>query len=133
MSTYPIIVSPLYIALSGLLVLALAALVVRGRFKFRVGVGDGGHPELERIIRVHANAVEYLPMSLLLLVALELTGGAAWLIHLLGSALFFGRLLHVWGLGHSSGPSKPRQLGILLNWIVLLVTAVLILWRMLLP
>lgn len=129
--SYPLVVSPLYIALCGLLVLVLAILVVRARLKFRVGVGAGGHPELERIIRVHGNAVEYIPISLLLIVSLEVTGGAAWLIHLMGSMLFAGRLLHVWGLGHSAGPSKPRQLGILLNWLVILISSCLVLWRLL--
>lgn len=131
--TYPLIVSPLYIALCGLLILVLAIQVVRSRLKHRVGVGAGGHPELERVVRVHGNATEYVPISLLLLVALELTGGASWLIHTFGCSLFVGRLLHVWGLGHSAGPSKPRQLGILINWLMMLGTSVLILWRLLLP
>ncbi|MBB3168772.1 MAPEG family protein [Simiduia aestuariiviva] len=129
--SYPLIVSPLYIALCGLLILVLAIQVVRHRLKHRVGVGAGGHPELERVIRVHGNATEYVPMSLLLLMALEATGGAAWLIHAFGCSLFIARLLHLFGLGSSAGPSKPRQLGILINWLMMLGCAVLILWRML--
>ncbi|UTA46593.1 MAPEG family protein [Simiduia sp. 21SJ11W-1] len=128
--SYPLLVSPLYIALCGLLILVLAAMVVRYRLKHRVGVGAGGHPELERVIRVHGNATEYVPISLLLLVALEVTGGADWLIHLFGCSLFVARLLHVWGLGSSAGPSKPRQLGILINWLMMLGCSVLILWRL---
>lgn len=130
---YPLVVSPLYIALCGLLILVLAMMVVRARLKYKIGIGAGGHADLERIIRVHANAVEYVPMTLLLIVALEVTGGAAWLIHSAGSALFIARLLHLWGLGHSAGPSKARQLGIAINWLVIMITAILILWKLLLP
>lgn len=131
--TFPVVVTPLYVALCGLLIFALAALVVRLRLKYRVGIGAGGHAELDRMIRVHANAVEYVPISLLLIFCLEAVGAAWWVIHLLGCTLFLSRLLHALGLGAFAGVSKPRQLGILLNWMVMVGASILILWKLLLP
>ncbi|MEN9842262.1 MAG: hypothetical protein RLZZ612_91 [Pseudomonadota bacterium] len=49
----------------------------------RVAVGDGGHPELLRAMRVHANFAEYVPLSLgLILVtsALELLRRTLWVM-----------------------------------------------------
>ncbi len=60
-----------------LLLLVLAARVSAGRRRFRVGLGDGGNAELQRAIRVHANAVEWaLPVLVLYLVVQRLAGGS---------------------------------------------------------
>ena len=63
----PAPISATYAALCGLLLLALAALVVRARWKYRTGLGVGTEPGMERAVRVHANFVEYVPLALLLL------------------------------------------------------------------
>ena len=60
----------LYAALCTLLVLALAGRVMAYRLTHKVGLGDGGHGDLQRRIRAHANAVEYLPLALLLMVTM---------------------------------------------------------------
>ena len=45
-------------------------------------------------MRGHANAIETIPMALILLLLLALLGVPAWAIHLLGIALTVGRVLH---------------------------------------
>lgn len=69
----PFAVTPLYAALLGLLLLGLSLVVVRLRRKHRVPTGDGGHADLARAIRVQANFVEYVPLTLLLLFMLEMS------------------------------------------------------------
>ena len=114
----------LYAGLSGLLMLALAAMVVRERWRARVGHGDGGDPRLARAIAVHRNAVEYVPLALVLLLVAELNLlGEAWL-HLAGGALLVGRMLHAIGLWHASGTSPGRLYGTLLTWLVIAALAV---------
>jgi hypothetical protein len=101
----------LYAALCSLLVLALAGRVMAYRLTHKVGLGDGGHSELQRRIRVHANAVEYLPLALLLLGGMELNGyDDAW-IHGFGATLLASRLLHAWGLSRHHGTSFGRFAG----------------------
>jgi len=119
----------LYAAISLLLVLVLAYRVVRVRLASRTGLGAGGSVVLEQRIRAHGNAVEYLPMGLLGLLLLELTGHAAWLVHALGATLVLARMLHAWGLSVSAGTSPGRFLGTVLTWLVFVAMAVLMVWR----
>lgn len=119
----------IYLALALLLVLLLAARVSWLRTLRKVPLGDGGLPELAKAIRAHANAVEYLPLGLLGLAVLEWDQLAPSTLHLLGTGLLAGRVLHAWGLSRHRGPSFGRAAGTLLTWLVMLAMALLLLWR----
>jgi hypothetical protein len=125
-------ITGIYIALAVLLMLLLAARVVWLRNTRKIALGDGGLPELERAIRAHANAEEYLPLALLLLLVIELDQVRPDLVHGFGIVLLVARALHAWGLSRSSGRSFGRAVGIVLTWLVMLVMAALVLWRHLL-
>ncbi|HMA98125.1 MAG TPA: MAPEG family protein [Wenzhouxiangella sp.] len=115
-----------YAGLSGLLLLALSFQVVSLRRRFQVGLGTGDQPELERVIRVHANFCEHVPLALLILLTLELSQSLpALVVHALGLALIAGRVLHAWGLSHNAGVSKGRFIGTLLTWLMILVGSLL--------
>ena len=118
-----------YAGLNGLIALVLAALVVRQRGKTKTGIGTGGHPVLERAIRVHGNFIEYVPLILILLLLLELGGLAPLWVHLMGIALTLGRILHAWGLSTDPGESFGRAAGTTLTWLTLLVAAALCIIR----
>lgn len=91
-------ISSIYAAIAALLIVWLSLRVVKLRREKKVRFGDGGEPELQVAIRAQGNATEYVPISLILLVFLEL-GGAHWaLIHAAGGAILVGRLLHARGL-----------------------------------
>lgn len=119
------VISSFYIGINVLLIFVLAMYVVVLRMRHKVGIGDGGVPEMLRAIRVHANALEYVPLALLMILVLELMGVAASHLHGLGLALTLGRLLHAWGLARSSGTSPGRFIGTLCTWGVFLYAAVL--------
>ncbi len=125
-------ITAFYAALGALLVVLLAFRVVRQRLHARVGVGVGSDPVLERRVRIHANAVENLPLALLLLLLLELLLFQPWLLHLFGAGLLLGRILHAWGLSTSAGTSPSRFSGALLTWLIMVVMAMLLLWQVLL-
>jgi uncharacterized membrane protein YecN with MAPEG domain len=113
----------LYAGLCALLVLFLAARVVRWRMSHRIGLGDGGDTELLRRVRAHGNAVEYLPLCLILLGGMELNGYPAPLIHGFGIALVLSRVAHAFGLSRSSGVSAGRFAGTLVTWLLMLAMA----------
>lgn len=114
----------LYAALNAVIILALALLVVRARRRHKVQLGDGGNPELLRAQRAHGNAIEYVPLILILLLTLAGLKASLVVVHVIGGLLTFGRLLHAIGLSRSSGVSIGRAGGILLTWTALLLAIV---------
>ncbi len=105
-------ITSIYASLSALLIVRLTLLVIKLRRKNRISVGDGGNEELQLAIRTHANAVEYIPITLLLLLMLELTGAPKILIHVLGSTLLIGRIIHAMGLPEKNIGNADNYLSI---------------------
>lgn len=121
-------ITALYAGLSGLMVIALAWLVVRQRRTKRVGVGTGGDARLERAIRAHGNFAEYVPLALLLLLVAEIGGASATWLHANGASLVVARCLHAFGLSRGSGVSFGRFWGTAITWLVILFLALGNLW-----
>ncbi len=116
-------ITSIYASLSALLIVKLALSVIKLRRKNRVSVGDGGNEPLQLAIRAHANAVEWIPITLLLLLTLELNGAPTILIHILGATLLIGRILHAMGL--PANDLKKRVLGMRITIYLLIGLAVL--------
>lgn len=124
-----LLISGFYIALTALLLLALAYMVVRLRLKHKIGLLDGGEKTIAVAMRAQANALETaLPVLLLLMVA-ELNGAYAAFLHVCGIGFLLSRVLHAWGFVQASGGMHfGRYYGTLLTWIVLLALIVRVLW-----
>jgi uncharacterized membrane protein YecN with MAPEG domain len=121
-------ISGLYSALLTILVIVLTFAVIRQRQKLHVGLGDGGHESLTRAMRAHGNAIETIPLSLLLLIILEVNQASATSLHIFGSLLFIGRLLHAWGLSQKSGTSFGRFYGMVITLLVQTALVMANLW-----
>lgn len=105
------IVTPIYTALLALIFLVLSRRVISTRRKARVSVGDGGNAELTRAIAVHNNFAQYVPLTLLLLVFMELQHAPAWLLHAMGVSLVLARLVHAFGVSRVPENFRLRTLG----------------------
>lgn len=125
-------ITGIYAALAALLVIFLSVRVILRRQSTRIGIGDGGDHELCKRIRVHANAVEYLSIGLILLLLVEMNQTQSWLVHVFGIVLLVGRVLHAFGMSRSSSASPGRIFGMLLTLVVIVAMAVLLLWQALL-
>jgi len=125
-------ITSLYAALCALLLIVLTVSVVARRRALRIGIGAGNDVTLECRIRAHGNAIETVPIGLLLLLLLEAGGLAGLWLHAAGATLLLGRVLHAWGLSGKPGVSFGRFHGMLLTVLALLVMAVTLLLRVLL-
>ena len=89
----------------------LSFAVIRLRRKNKVGLGSGGHEDLERAIRAQGNFAEYVPFGIILIACLELNGAPWWLVALPGLALIIGRLIHAKGINVPPPDFSKRILG----------------------
>ncbi len=127
MSLFPI--TSIYAGLCGLLLLVLAYRVVKVRREARIGIGVADNRLLERRVRIHANATEYVPIALILLALVEAGGISAVYVHAAGAGLVIARLLHAWGMSTSAGHSVGRFYGVLVTWLVILGLSLTLLIR----
>ena len=116
----------LYAGLCGLLFIWLSWKVIVERQRTKVGLGDGGDPDLQRAIRVHANFIEYTPLALVLLALVDVMSAHDWLVHAFGIALVLSRVLHAQGLGSTAGYSRGRYFGTLGTWLVIVGLSLLL-------
>ncbi len=125
----PVAITALYAAILALIVIALAVNVTVHRAKLKIPIGDGGNPQMLRVIRLHGNAVEYVPFGVLLMGLYELDSGAHAALHIAGVALVAGRLLQLWGMWSTVEPTFGRVVGQSLTWLAIAGLAVVNLWQ----
>ena len=116
-----------YAALGAIILALLSLNVGRTRGSSGILIGDGGHAGLLGATRAHGNAVEYLPIGLILMLGLELEHGSIILLHAIGIVLIGSRMLHAAGLLRSTGSSTPRLVGYLATILAILAAAVALL------
>ncbi len=120
---------PFYASLLVLLFIFLSVRVVRVRRSLQVSIGDAGDKRLLRAMRVQANFAEYVPIALLLLLALELQVFYPWALHLLGAILLVGRLLHAYGVSQAREQLGFRISGMACTFAVMLLAAAILIYR----
>jgi len=89
----------------------LSFAVIGLRRKNKVGLGSGGHEDLERAIRAQGNFAEYVPFGIILIACIELNGAPWWLVALPGITLIIGRLIHAVGINQPPPDFSKRVLG----------------------
>jgi len=115
-------ITPIYGSLLALIVVILAYRVTIFRQKEKIGLGDElGSSAMKGAVRAHGNAVENIPVGMVLLLILELNSLTPWLLHFFGLMLVISRVMHAWGISASSGSSKARFYGTLFTWLTLIL------------
>jgi len=119
-------VVPFYAGIFALIYIFLSIRVIALRYEKRVSLGSGGDPALERAIRTHANFIEYVPLALILLIAMEMQHSSRYLLHLLCLLLLIGRICHFLGLSRDNTANPLRGAGVTLTVLVLVVAAIIL-------
>lgn len=115
--------SVIYASLSAILIVWLSLNVIRKRRKYQVSIGDGGNEDLMSSMAAQSNAIEYIPIALLLLFALEFNNANSLIVHLSGLALISGRIIHAKGILSSN--LKTRVLGMQITIYTIIGLAVI--------
>ena len=97
-------------------ILALVALwlmvrvsIVRGQEK--VSIGDSGNERLIRAMRGQANFVENVPLVLIMMMLMALSGTPIYVIHAMGAVFTLGRISHAWHFTRDDAPAWQRAFG----------------------
>jgi hypothetical protein len=123
MKAHAMPITSFYAALLALLFVALSVRTLRLRRHLRIAIGDAGNPQMLRAMRVHSNFAEYVPLSLIMLLLLEMQGPAAWLVHGLGLCLLCGRISHAYGVSQPKETFRFRIAGMALTFATLVAAA----------
>ena len=117
-------VTPIYIAILGLLFIPFTMRVALYRVKTKISLGDGDDPEMVRRMRGQANFVETVPIALVLLLAMELLGASNEWLHALGFALVLSRTVHYLGVTEVAPMAiQLRFVGILATLLTIVISS----------
>ncbi|MBT8078955.1 MAG: MAPEG family protein [Gammaproteobacteria bacterium] len=110
------------------LVLSFRAGSFRGKSGISVLFGEPQNMELAERVRVHQNFLEYVPMILIVMAAIEANGGNSMFLYICGDLLIVARIAHALGLKHENMAHKGRFIGAAGTALITLVMAGYGLW-----
>ncbi|EGU44336.1 glutathione S-transferase-related protein [Vibrio ichthyoenteri ATCC 700023] len=116
-------ITALYAALLALLMMWLAVQVIKQRRKNRVAYADGGIEGLQIARSAQGNAVDSIPITVILLALLEFNGANVLLIHGLGILFLVGRIVHARAI--LAQDLKGRVMGMKLTFATMFALVVL--------
>ena len=120
-----LLITSIIAAILTIIFIKLSFAVIGLRRKNKVGLGSGGHEDLERAIRTQANFAEYIPLGVILIACLELNGAPWWLAAIPGVSLIIGRLIHAKGMNTPPPDFSKRVLGMKFTFFTLIALAAL--------
>jgi len=116
-------VTLVYAGILGLLLVVLSFNVMQNWVRV-TGQGQETDRGMRRAERILSSFVEYVPMTLLLLVLSELCGAPAIILHGEGVVLVAARIMHAYGSNEMPGAGLLRFLGAQLTFLVLTIASI---------
>lgn len=110
-------------ALIGLLYTWLSARVITRRLSARISVGDGEDTSLIYRMRAQGNCGEYAPISLILLLLVELSGTPTGVTVALAVLIVLGRALHAYAFIRRPMSFLARRAGMIMTFAAILLSS----------
>ena len=101
----------------------LAVNVIRIRRRQKIAIGDQGHHELARAMRVQANFLEQSLFAIVMLIFLFMQGGVL-VANILSVLLLMGRVCHAYGMSQTSEDFRFRVAGMMISFGVTITTPI---------
>jgi len=125
MNDLKIVIIGITAGLLGLIYAYLAFRVSLMRMRYRISLGDGGKSDLSQAIRAHANFVEYVPFTLLLLLIASVFQANLYLVLVGCLLLLLHRVLHAVGMRPEGAVNPFRRSGALLTYLTVIYASLL--------
>ena len=122
-------VTPLFAAILAIVYVCLSAGVIKKRLGKNISIGSAGDKDLEKVIRIHANFAEYVPISLILMWFIEIITYSSSLVYILGCVLLISRFAHIIGLNDSANKMMYRRVGMIGTFAVILISSIVLIWH----
>ena len=120
-----LMITAAYASFLTLLYVYLSIRIISIRRGKKISLGTGADKQLERAIRVHSNFSEYVPLSLLLILMLELQSVNYIIVIFLGLLLLVGRCIHAYGVSQQQEDFRLRVYGMILTFMTLIFSSVI--------
>lgn len=98
----------------------LSANVIRQRVKTQTLLGEGGNDDMLRAIRAHGNFMEYVPITLILMALIEISGGDETWLRVIGGVTVLARIIHAAAMTNTGFERIGRPLATLPTLLILL-------------
>jgi len=119
---------PFYASILALLFVGLSIRTLRMRRRLKIAVGDAGNPAMLRAVRAHSNFAEYVPLGILLIYFVEVSGANPLFVHVLALCLLAGRASHAFGVSHVNENFAFRVFGMAMTFTSLVAASAYLLY-----
>lgn len=116
-------ITALYASLLAALMIWLSFQVIKQRRSNQVAYADGGVESLQIARSAQGNAVDYIPITLILMALVEYNGAPAIWIHVIGLSFLVGRWMHADGILNKRFKGRVRGMKVTIFAMVGLIVS----------
>jgi len=120
-------VTTITVAILALIFLKLSFGIIKIRKENKILLGEGKNESLMRAVRAHGNFCEHIPITLFLIICLELNGFYWFVITFFVAIFLVGRILHFMGILGDEVKNKSltkRVWGMTLTFLAIILLAI---------